>query len=130
MERLIGDPNCIGRRPAVRIARLATLAGEWRDYMKEYTQRKLLHSGGTAPDKEKKQTIYELQLECSRRIDANNIIVDSEIIDVIGDVMKRAQHRTHMYDMINWYDNVRFLSDKHTGRFKDDVLEKIRGRIR
>lgn len=81
-------------------------------------------------EEEKRKTVFELQQECAERIDKNNVVEDEDIYEVISDVMRKNKHRTHMYDMINWFDNVRFLSRSKRNEFKNDVLAKIKSRNR
>lgn len=76
----------------------------------------------------KKVSVYDMQMECANRIDRNDIDGEDAILDVIADVMRKHRHRTHMYDTINWYDNVRFMSHRHRDGFRSDVLDKIRSR--
>lgn len=78
----------------------------------------------------KRVTVYEMQEEVAKRIEYNKIYETKEILLEIKDVMRKYKHKTHMYDMMNWYDSVRNLSRNHFEQFLDEVEQKINSRQR
>lgn len=81
-------------------------------------------------EEEKRKTVYEMQQEVAARIDQNQIYDDKMILLEIKDVMRKYKHKTHMYDMMNWFDSVRNMSRRHGDAFLDEVLDRINSRRR
>lgn len=79
-------------------------------------------------DEVKKPPAWLMMREVSERLDTNNITSEEQILDEIEKTMKKYNHKTSMYDMLNWYDNVRFYSDRNKKSFRNEVLAKLNSR--